>query len=338
MLESTTQHAVYNDHTGSDPTEMEGYPTMPSSPAIPKKKRSFLQRMQGNWDLLLFCLPGIALTVIYHYIPIYGVQIAFRNYKPKRGIWGSDWVGLKNFERFFNSAYAGTTITNTLVLSVYSLIASFPVAVILALLLNSLRHKKYRRVIQAVTYAPHFISVVTMCGMLILFLSPRVGVVNMVIKSLGYDPINFMGKSYMWRHIYVWSGIWQSMGWNSVIYFAALAGVSPEFHEAAIVDGATKFQRVLHIDLPFLVPTMTMLLILNCGSILSIGFEKAYALQNDLNLGVSEIISTYVYKVGIINRDISFSAAIGLFNSVVNSILLVVVNAITGKMSGNSLW
>ena len=257
--------------------------------------------MQGNWDLLLFCLPGIILTIVYHYIPIYGIQIAFRNYKAKRGIWGSQWVGLKNFQRFFTSAFAFTTIRNTLVLSLYSLVASFPVAVILALMLNSLRHKRYRKVIQAVTYAPHFISVVVMCGMLILFLSPRVGVVNMVIKALG-------------------------------------AGVSPEHHEAAIVDGATKFQRVIHIDLPYLAPTMTMLLILNCGSILSIGFEKAYALQNDLNIGVSELISTYVYKVGIINRDVSFSTAIDLFNSVVNSILLITVNAITGKMSGNSLW
>ena len=309
-----------------------------SDKSVSKKKRSFWSRMHGNWDLLLFCLPGIVLTIIYHYIPIYGVQIAFRNYKPKLGIWGSQWVGLKNFERFFNSANAWTTIRNTLVLSIYSLAASFPVAVILALLLNSLRHKRYRKLIQAVTYAPHFISTIVMCGMLILFLSPRVGVVNMVIKSLGGEAINFMGKSYMWRHIYVWSGIWQSMGWSSVIYFAALSGVSPEYHEAAIVDGATKFQRVLHIDLPFLIPTMTMLLILDCGSILSIGFEKAYALQNDLNIGVSEIISTYVYKVGLLNRDVSFSTAIDLFNSLVNSILLITVNAITAKMSGNSLW
>ncbi len=309
-----------------------------AAPGKPKQKKPFFVRMKGNWDLLLFCLPGMILTIIYHYIPIYGVQIAFRNYKAKKGIWGSDWVGLKNIERFFNSAQAWPTIRNTLVLSLYSLVAAFPIAVILALLLNSFRHKRYRKVIQAVTYAPHFISTVVMCGMLILFLSPRLGVVNTVIRSLGGESINFMGKSYMWRHIYVWSGIWQSMGWSSVIYFAALSGVSPEYHEAAIVDGATKFQRVLHIDLPFLAPTMTMLLILNCGSILSIGFEKAYALQNDLNMGVSEIISTYVYKVGLINRDISFSTAIDLFNSVVNSILLISVNAITRKLSENSLW
>ena len=307
-------------------------------PAI--RKKSFLQKMRGNWDLLIFCMPGIIITIIYHYVPIYGVQIAFRNFKAKQGVWGSEWVGFENFRRFFLSVNAWTTIRNTLILSLYSLAAGFPVAVILALLLNSFRHKGYRKVIQAVTYAPHFISTIVMCGMLILFLSPRLGVVNTVIKYFGGEAINFMGKSEFWRHLYVWSGVWQGMGWSSVIYFAALSGVSPEYHEAAIVDGATKFQRMIHIDLPFLVPTMTMLLILDCGSILSVGFEKAYALQNDLNLGVSEIISTYVYKVGLLNRDQSFSTAIDLMNAAVNSILLITVNSITRKMGdgSNSLW
>lgn len=305
-----------------------------------RKKKTFLQKMRGNWDLLMFCMPGIIITIIYHYVPIYGVQIAFRNFKAKKGIWGSEWVGLDNFRRFFMSVNAWTTIRNTLTLSIYSLAAGFPVAVILALLLNSFRHKRYRKLIQAVTYAPHFISTIVMCGMLILFLSPRLGVVNTVIKYFGGEAINFMGKSEYWRHLYVWSGVWQGMGWSSVIYFAALSGVSPEYHEAAIVDGATKFQRMIHIDLPFLVPTMTMLLILDCGSILSVGFEKAYALQNDLNLGVSEIISTYVYKVGLLNRDQSFSTAIDLMNAAVNSILLITVNTITRKMGdgSNSLW
>ena len=304
----------------------------------PKKKRSFLQRMRGNWDLLFFCLPGIVLTIIYHYIPIYGVQIAFRNYKMKKGIWGSDWVGLKNFAKFFNSADWFVLVRNTLYLSLYSLAAGFPVAVILALMLNSFRHKRYRKVIQAVTYAPNFISTIVMCGMLILFLSPRVGVVNNVIRALGGETINFMAEVSMWRHIYVWSGVWQGMGWSSVIYFAALAGVSPEYHEAAIVDGATKFQRVLYIDLPFLAPTMTMLLIMNMGSVLSVGFEKAYALQNELNLPVSDIIATYTYRRGIIDRDISYSSAVGLMNSLVNSVLLISVNFITGKLSDNALF
>ncbi len=304
----------------------------------PKKKRSFLQRMRGNWDLLFFCLPGIVLTIIYHYIPIYGVQIAFRNYKMKKGIWGSDWVGLKNFAKFFNSADWFVLVRNTLYLSLYSLAAGFPVAVILALMLNSFRHKRYRKVIQAVTYAPNFISTIVMCGMLILFLSPRVGVVNNVIRAMGGETINFMAEVSMWRHIYVWSGVWQGMGWSSVIYFAALAGVSPEYHEAAIVDGATKFQRVLYIDLPFLAPTMTMLLIMNMGSVLSVGFEKAYALQNELNLPVSDIIATYTYRRGIIDRDISYSSAVGLMNSLVNSVLLITVNFITGKLSDNALF
>ena len=301
------------------------------------RKKSFLQKMAGNWDLVFFVLPGIIITTIYHYLPIYGIQIAFRNFKIKRGIWGSPWVGLDNFARFFRSANAWPIISNTLILSLYSLAAGFPVAIILALMLISFRHKRYRRVIQAVTYAPHFISTVVMSGMLILFLSPRLGVINTIIRASGAESINFMGKSDYWRHIYVWSGVWQSMGWSSVIYFAALSGVSPEYHEAAIVDGATKFQRVLNIDLPFLAPTITMLLILNMGSILSIGFEKAYALQNPLNLGVSEIISTYVYKVGITNRDQSFSTAINLFNSVVNAVLLLTVNALSRRISENSL-
>ena len=320
---------ISNDLKGASATDLSA-----------RKRKTFLQKMRGNWDLLMFCMPGIIITIIYHYVPIYGVQIAFRNFKAKKGIWGSEWVGLDNFRRFFMSVNAWTTIRNTLTLSIYSLAAGFPVAVILALLLNSFRHKRYRKLIQAVTYAPHFISTIVMCGMLILFLSPRLGVVNTVIKYFGGEAINFMGKSEYWRHLYVWSGVWQGMGWSSVIYFAALSGVSPEYHEAAIVDGATKFQRMIHIDLPFLVPTMTMLLILDCGSILSVGFEKAYALQNDLNLGVSEIISTYVYKVGLLNRDQSFSTAIDLMNAAVNSILLITVNTITRKMGdgSNSLW
>ncbi|MCL2867694.1 MAG: ABC transporter permease subunit, partial [Clostridia bacterium] len=287
-------------------------------------------------------LPGILITLVYHYIPIYGVQIAFRKYRPNRGITGSDWVGWANFERFFRSPDALRIIFNTGVLSLYSLAAGFPVAILLALMLNAFRHVKYRRVIQAVSYAPYFISVVVMCGMIILFLSPRVGVVNQLIKHFGGEAVNFMGKSAYWRHIYVWTGVWQSMGWNSVIYFAALSGVSPDYHEAAIVDGATKFRRVLHIDMPFLKPVITMLLILNLGSFLNIGAEKVLALQNDLNMGVSQIISTYVYKMGLSNpngsTDPSFSAAVGLFNSVINAVLLLLSNGIVKRYSENSLW
>lgn len=303
-----------------------------------EKKKTFRELLRRDWVLLLFVLPGLIITFIYSYIPMYGVQIAFRNYNPRDGFMGSEWVGMKYFIRFFNSPYFWTTIKNTFILSVYSLIVSFPIPIILALMLNSFRHKRYRKVIQTVTYAPNFISTVVMCGMLILFLSPSVGFVNNIIKTLGGDPINFMAEEKLWRHIYVWSGVWQGMGWSSVIYFAALAGVSPELHEAAICDGATKFQLVRYIDLPSILPTATILLIMSCGSILSVGFEKVFLLQNDLNKGVSEVISTYTYQVGLIDNNMSYSSAVGLFNSVVNAILLILVNKTSDKLSGTSLW
>ena len=302
-----------------------------------RRRRRWIN-IKDNAGLYLFVLPGIVITFVFHYVPIYGVQIAFRNFSLRRGFWGSEWVGLAHFLRFFNSPNFAITVWNTFALSAYSLFAGFPIPIILALLLNAFKHKRYRRVIQTVTYAPNFISVVVMSGMLLLFLSPRVGFVNGIISAVGGTPINFMAEQGMWRHIYVWSGIWQGAGWSSVIYFAALAGVSPEYYEAAIIDGATKFQRIIHIDLFFIIPTATLLLILNFGSILSVGFEKAYLLQNPLNLRVSEIISTYVYKVGLLNRDLSFSAAIGLFNSIVNSILLITVNRIVRQVSEYGLW
>jgi putative aldouronate transport system permease protein len=300
--------------------------------------KSVWLRILQSKELYMFCLPGIIITLIFHYWPIYGVQIAFRNYSFRRGIWGSEWVGLDHFIRFFNSPYAWQLILNTLVLSFYSLAAGFPIPIILALMLNSFRYKKYGKAIQMITYAPNFISTVVMCGMLILFLSPQIGVVNKLIGLAGGQAVNLMGLESAWRHIYVWSGVWQGMGWGSVIYLAALSGVSPELHEAAIVDGATKLQRIFYIDFPSILPVAVMLLILSFGGILSVGFEKAYALQNDLNLSVSEIISTYVYKVGIISNDMSYSAAIGLFNSAVNAVLLITVNSISRKLSDNALW
>ena len=294
--------------------------------------------LRRDASLWLFCIPGIVLTFIFSYIPMYGIQLAFKRFNATAGIWGSDWQGLYYFKRFFESPYFESTIWNTLVISFYGLLVSFPIPIILALLLNSLHHKRYRKLIQTVTYAPNFISVVVMCGMIILFLSPTVGVINSVLHLFGMDPVNFMAKQEYWRHIYVWTGVWQTAGWSSVIFFAALAGVSPELHEAARCDGATKFQLIRHIDFPSILPTATILLILNCGSILSVGFEKAYLLQNNLNLSVSEIISTYVYKVGLINNDISYSTAIGLFNTLINLVLLLMVNKIADKLSGNSLW
>jgi len=302
------------------------------------RRKPVLTQILQSKELYLFCLPGILVMLIFHYWPLYGAQIAFRAYSVRRGIWGSPWVGLYHFARFFRSANAVKIILNTLVLSFYSLAAGFPLPIILALLLNSFRHKRYTKVIQTVTYAPHFISTVVMCGMIILFLSPRVGAVNMIMGLLGIQPVNFMGERSIWRHVYVWSGVWQNMGWSSVVYFAALSGVNPELHEAATVDGATKFQRIIHIDLPAILPVAVMLLILNLGSVFYVGFEKAYALQNPLNLSVSEIISTYVYKIGILNNDPAFSSAVGLFNSAVNAVLLITANTISRKLSDNALW
>ncbi len=303
-----------------------------------KRKGRVKRVLKRDMSLYLFCIPGIILTFIFSYVPMYGVQLAFRRYNGKAGIWGSPWVGMYYFKRFFDSPYFVSTIKNTLVLSLYSLIVSFPIPIILALLLNSFRHKKYRKVIQTITYAPNFISVVVMCGMIILFLSPSVGVIGNVLNHFGIESTNLMAKKEYWRHIYVWTGVWQNTGWNSVIYFAALSGISPELHEAARCDGATKFQLIRYIDLPSILPTATILLIMNSGSILSVGFEKAFLLQNNLNLSVSEIISTYVYKVRLINNDISYSTAIGLFNTVINLIILIIVNKTADKMSGNSLW
>lgn len=303
-----------------------------------KRKGRVKRVLKRDMSLYLFCIPGIILTFIFSYVPMYGVQLAFRRYNGKAGIWGSPWVGMYYFKRFFDSPYFVSTIKNTLVLSLYSLIVSFPIPIILALLLNSFRHKKYRKVIQTITYAPNFISVVVMCGMIILFLSPSVGVIGNVLNHFGIESTNLMAKKEYWRHIYVWTGVWQNTGWNSVIYFAALSGISPELHEAARCDGATKFQLIRYIDLPSILPTATILLIMNSGSILSVGFEKAFLLQNNLNLSVSEIIATYVYKVGLINNDISYSTAIGLFNTVINLIILIIVNKTADKMSGNSLW
>jgi putative aldouronate transport system permease protein len=300
--------------------------------------RSLKARFWENWELYLFCLPGILLVIIYHYIPIYGIQIAFKDFSVRKGFWGSPWVGMRHFIRFFESPNAWLVIRNTLVLNVYSLIAGTPIPIILALMLNSFIHKKYTKAIQAITYAPNFISTIVMCGMIILFLSPRGGMVNQFLGFFGVNPINFMAERSMWRHIYVWTGVWQGMGYSAVIYFAALAGVNPELHEAAIVDGATKVQRMWHIDLPTIMPTIVMLLILSMGSMMGSNFDKVYALQNPLNLNVSENIATYTYKVGMLNSDMSYSTAIGLWNSAVNAILLVTVNAISRKVSDNALW
>lgn len=281
---------------------------------------------------LCIFITALVILILFSYVPMYGVQLAFRDYNPIMGITGSPWVGFDHFTRFFNSYQFKQLIGNTLILSLYSLIVGFPIPIILALALNQVKNSKFKKLVQTVTYAPHFISVVVLVGMLGIFFSVNGGLVNEVIKLFGGEPKLFMGEVKYFRHMYVWSGIWQSMGWSAVIYLAALSGVSPELHEAATVDGATKLQRIWNIDLPTILPTIVTLLILNCGSVMSMGFEKAFLMQNPLNMENSEIIATYVYKMGLINAEYGFSTAVGLFNSVINCILLVTVNKVSKKI------
>ena len=302
------------------------------------KKKSFANYFKSNYDLYLFILPAFLLTLLFAYVPLYGIQIAFKDFSPRAGIWDSAWVGLDHFQRFFKSGTSWEIIGNTFSISLYSIIVGFPIPIILAIMLNSLNSQKYRKLIQTVTYAPNFISVVVICSMILLFMSPKAGVVNMIIEALGGTKVNFMAEPQLFQHIYVWSGIWQGAGFSSIIYFSVLSGVSPELHEAATIDGATKLQRIVHIDLPSILPTASILLIMTFGSVLSVGFEKVYLLQNDTNLSTSEVISSYVYKMGLVHNDMGFSTAIGLMNSVINAILLVTVNWTSKKLSGNSLW
>jgi putative aldouronate transport system permease protein len=255
-----------------------------------------------------------------------------------KGIWGSPWVGFKHFNLFFNNPIFWDLIRNTLLLSVYHLVAGFPIPILLALALNEVRNGLFKRTVQMVTYAPHFISTVVMVSMIMLVLSPSLGIVTTALKALGMEEIDFLGNPDLFRSVYVWSDIWQTAGYSAIIYLAALAGVDPSLYEAARVDGASRLQKIIHIDLPGLMPTAVIILILNLGGIMSVGFEKTYLLQNPLNLETSEVIATYVYKIGLLNANFSFATAVGLFNSVINLSLLVLVNAFAKRIAKSSLW
>lgn len=296
------------------------------------------QKIISSWQLYMLILPAFLYFLIFHYGPMYGVQIAFKDYMPSLGIWGSPWVGFKHFTRFFNSYYFGTLLKNTIGLSVYSLIVGFPLPIILALALNEIKEGRFKKIVQTVTYAPHFISVVVIVGMIIAFLSPQTGIINHAIKALGFKPIAFMESPKWFKTIYVLSDVWQSTGWSSVIYMAALSGVDPQLHEAATIDGASRWQRLIYVNLPALIPTMVILLIMNFGGIMSLGHEKVLLMQNPLNMPSSNIISTFTYQQGLLDAHYSYAAAIGLFNSVINAVLLLGVNKISKKVSDVSLW
>lgn len=301
-------------------------------------KRSFKSNVTRHWQFYLIILLPLMHLIIFKYIPMFGLQIGFKNYRISKGIWGSDWVGLKHFIRFFSTTTCWRIIGNTISLSLYSIIVSFPFAIILAILVNECTNKRYKKFTQMVTYMPYFISTVVLVSMIIQFTDTRMGLLNHFISLFGHSSINFMAKPDLFKHIYVWSGIWQQTGYNAIIYIAALSGIDQQLYEAAKVDGCSRFQKILNIDLPGIKSTIIILLILNMGYIMSVGFEKAYLMQNGLNLGASEIISTYIYRIGLINADFSFSTAIGLINSLINLVLILSFNKIAKQTGETALW
>lgn len=303
-----------------------------------KNKKSVMNRLKNSWQLYLFATPAIIYFIIFEYAPMYGLQIAFKDFRAVDGIFGSSWVGFKHFIDFFSAYNFWTLIKNTFLINLYELIFAFPAPILLALSLNQLMRERYKKFLQTITYAPHFISTVVMAGMLYLFLSPSSGFVNNIVQLFGGEPINFLGQAKWFKTVFVGSGIWQQTGWSAIIYLAALTSIDPELHEAAKVDGASKLKRIWHIDLPGILPIITILMILNFGNFMSVGFQKVLLLQNSLNITSSEVIQTYVYKQGLVSHDYSYAAAVGLFNNIINFILLIMMNGFARKMKQESLW
>lgn len=299
---------------------------------------NLLRPIVRNYQLYLLLLPTILYFLIFKYAPMYGIQIAFKDFIAPKGIWGSPWVGFEHFERFFNSYQFGTLLRNTIGLSVYSLIVTFPLPIFLALLMNQFPYLRFRRLVQTVIYAPTFVSTVVLVGMIYVFLSPRTGLVNNLLVLLGGEPIHFMARADLFPSVYVFSGAWQGTGFATIVYMAALAGVDPALHEAAIIDGASKWQRIRHVDLPSIMPTIIILLILAMGNIMNVGFEKVLLMQTSLNLETSQVIQTYVYNVGLVRAQYSFAAAVGVFNAVINLVLLLSFNWMARRFTRTSLW
>lgn len=307
------------------------------SDAAARGRRTLGTQLRRNWQYYLLLLPAFVYVLIFCYGPMYGLQIAFKNYKMSLGVWGSPWIGIRNFTDFFGGYYFWTLIRNTFVLSLSTLAFSFPVPILIALLVNELGGR-FKRTLQTILYAPHFISTVVLVGMITILFSPSMGIVNTFLNRLGVDSIYFMGDPNFFRPLYIGSDIWQHMGWNAIIYIAALSGVDPGLHEAAELDGASRLQRIIHINLPCILPTIIIMLIMQLGNIATISYEKVFLMQNDLNLGVSEVISTYVYKRGLVNNNYSFATAVGLFNNIVNVTMLVIANKVSRKFSETSLF
>ena len=304
-------------------------------------KKSFWARLgkdiRVNYILYLMMVPVAAYFIIFHYIPMAGIQLAFKNYQIKAGIWGSPWVGLKHFKRFFASYNFGSLLKNTISISLYSLLAGAAIPILFSLMINYVRSSRWKKTLQMITYLPYFISNVVLVGMLAIFLGDN-GIVNVALNALGAEGIPFLSSGNLFRSVYTWSGVWQGLGFSSVIYIAALAGVDMQLHEAAIVDGASIWQRIWHIDLMEIRPTIFVVFIMGLGGVINVSYEKILLMQNPLNLATSEVLSTYTYKMGLINSDYGFSTAVGLFNSLVSMVLLFWANRTTRKLAGYSIW
>lgn len=300
--------------------------------------RNFKRQFRKHWQLYVIFLLPLVHVIVFKYVPMYGMVIAFKKYNPVRGIIKSPWVGLKYFRQFFASPMSWSVIGNTLRISLSSLIWGFPAPIILAVALNECGNRFYKKTVQMITYAPYFISTVVLVGIILQITDLRMGVINIAIQIFGGDAINFMGKPELFTGIYVISGIWAGAGYSSILYLSALSGVSRDQHEAAIVDGAGRLTRVWHIDLPHILPTIVLMLIMNLGNVMNLGYEKVYLMQNDMNISASEVISTYVYKVGLQQSNYSFSTAIGLMNTAVSLILVTLSNTVAKKLTGSSMW
>ena len=287
--------------------------------------------------LLMLVLP-VSWYVIFCYLPMFGVVIAFKDFSLRKGIWGSEWVGLAHFQRFISHPYFYRLIRNTFLLSIYSMIFSFPLPIILALMINELRSAAYKKIVQTISYLPHFISTVAIVGMVVLMLSPTTGFVNKMLTMIGIEPIYFMIEKSWFRTIYIASGVWQSVGWSAIIYLASLAGVNPELYEAATIDGATRLQRIRHINIPGIKNTIMILMILNLGSMLSVGSEKVLLMYNEMTYETADVISTYIFRVGLLHAEYSYSTAVGLMNSVINMFLLIIANNLSRRFADFSLW
>ncbi|MCX7885330.1 MAG: ABC transporter permease subunit [Caloramator sp.] len=309
--------------------------------AVTVKEESFSKRLKKDFSInkyiYLMALPMIIYFILFSYIPMYGIIIAFKDFSPRLGILGSKWVGFKHFYNFFKSIYFGRTFKNTALISIYSLLWGFPAPIILALLINEVRINKFKKAVQTITYLPHFISLVVICGLIIDFTATD-GLLNVILSKFGVTPVNWLTKPEWFRTIYISSGIWQSMGWDSIIYLAALTNINPSLYEAAMIDGASRWQQLIHITLPSIAPTIVIMLILNIGGLMSVGYEKIILLYNPLTYTTSDVISSYVYRKGILGANYSFSTAVGLIESAIGFTLVYFANKFSKKISEISLW